>query len=56
MKYQTLSYKKIDGTDGKNILRIAGDEVVTLGLGEEDPGYIEWIAEGNTPTEWTPQA
>jgi hypothetical protein len=23
-----------------------------LALGELDPGYIAWVAEGNTATEW----
>jgi hypothetical protein len=25
------------------------------GRSTDDPEIVEWIAEGNTPTEWTPE-
>ena len=25
-----------------------------LGLGEQDPNYLAWLAEGNTPEQWQP--
>jgi hypothetical protein len=36
------------------IIRQDDDGVVwTLGLGEQDAGYLAWVAEGNTPEEWS---
>jgi len=26
-----------------------------LGDGEQDAGYLAWLAEGNTPEEWKPE-
>jgi hypothetical protein len=37
-----------------NVLRISDDGVVwTLGEGQNDIGYLAWVAEGNTAEEWT---
>jgi hypothetical protein len=55
MKYKIIRFTKMDGSQGTNIIRITDNEVVTLGLGEEDPGYLEWVAQGNTAEEWTPE-
>ena len=56
MIFSILKYTKSDGTLGFNVLRINGDEIVTLGLGDQDPEYIAWVAEGNTAEEWQPDA
>ena len=53
MKYQIITFTRVDGSQGTNIIRITDEEIVTLGLGEEDPGYVAWLAEGNSPEPWT---
>lgn len=40
-------------TDTTEILRVGDDGIVwLLGEGEQDAGYLAWIAEGNTPEPW----
>lgn len=53
MKYKIITFTKMDGSQGTNIIRVTDNEIVTLGLGEEDPGYVDWLAEGNSPEPWT---
>lgn len=55
MKYGVITFTHLDGTDGINIVRIDGEMVTTLGLGEDDAGYQAWLAEGNEPQEWNPE-
>ena len=55
MKYCVLRFTHLDKTEGVNIVRIEGSMVTTLGLGEDDPDYLAWLAEGNTPEEWKPE-
>ena len=38
----------------RRIVRLdVNGEIWWLGEGEEDAGYLAWVAEGNTATEWT---
>jgi hypothetical protein len=55
MKYKIITFTKIEGSEGTNIIRIADNEIVTLGLGEQDPEYLAWVADGNTAEEWQPE-
>ena len=55
MKYAILLFTRLDHTQGINVLRINGDEIVTLGQGEQDPDYLAWVAEGNVAEEWQPE-
>lgn len=44
----------LDPFFGVSIIRVEEDRTeVSLGLGEEDPGYLLWIEEGNTPKLWS---
>jgi hypothetical protein len=43
----------MDGSQGTNIIRITDNEIVTLGLGEEDPEYVAWLAQGNLPENFS---
>lgn len=52
MKYVIINFIHLDGTEGFNVLRILDNEVVTLGLGNQDPEYLAWIADGNIVEEW----
>lgn len=57
MRYCTRTFTSSLGEEITNIIRISDDGIVTiLGLGEEDEGYLAWLAEGNTPEEWNPDA
>ena len=40
---------------GVSVVRVEEDGTeVRLGLGQEDPGYLMWLEEGNTPEPWSP--
>ena len=42
--------------DFVNVLRVDEDGLVwALGLGEQDDGYLAWVASGNTAQEWQPE-
>jgi hypothetical protein len=44
------------GEEKTNVLRVGDDNVVwTLGEGEQDSGYLAWLAEGNTAEPWEPE-
>ena len=49
-------YFVFTGLNGSSeIIRQDDDGVVwTLGLGEQDAGYMAWVATGNTAEEWSP--
>jgi hypothetical protein len=47
----------IDQIGQKLIVRVDDDGTVWwLGEKELDSGYLAWVAEGNTATEWQPEA
>jgi len=48
-------YFVFTGLNGSSeIIRQDDDGVVwTLGLGEQDAGYMAWVTEGNTAEEWS---
>lgn len=43
-------------SNGKiSIIHRTSDGDCWLGLGEQDPDYLTWVAEGNTPEPWNPE-
>ena len=39
-----------------SVLRVGDDGIVwTLAEGQNDFGYLAWVAEGNEATEWNPE-
>jgi hypothetical protein len=54
MKYCTHTHTSITGSTITRIVQIDAETCTTLGLGEQDPNYLAWLAEGNTPEEWQP--
>lgn len=50
------AYKVHTGLFGNTlVVRIDDDGGIWwLGDGEQDAGYLTWLAEGNTPEEWNP--
>jgi len=39
-----------------SVLRVGDDDILwTLADGQNDVGYLAWVAEGNEATEWNPE-
>jgi hypothetical protein len=53
MTYKIITFTKLDGSLGTNIVRITDNEIVTLGLGEQDAEYVKWLENGNISQPWT---
>lgn len=46
-------YSSADMFGQPTVVRVDDDGIIWwLGEGEQDPGYLAWLAEGNTPEPW----
>ena len=51
-----MKYYLSSNYNSKPVIKIDDDGTIWwLGRGENDPAYLVWLAEGNTPEEWKPE-
>lgn len=51
-----INYVTINGNTKTTVAYKTDDNIVWwLGDGEQDAGYLAWLAEGNEPQEWQPE-
>lgn len=53
MTYQIKTVKDLDGATYQVIIRSDGAQIPMTEENRDYVAYVEWLAEGNTPGEWS---